>query len=142
MQTQCKTYAFDSNLSCHIIKKNPIVYFVCNDARNNTKRYADCVHALFWWFWHWKCGKVSPCVRIGCSRICFDIYYICHLMWSSLTKHKDLLHDNHQQAANICSLETKMNVCRASGNLPVNIAANLQKTLKKYLNVCVCLPWV
>jgi len=42
----------------------------------------------------------------------------------------------------ICSLETKMNVCRASGNLPVNIAANLQKTLKQYLDVCVCLPWV
>ena len=46
VQTQCTTYTFDSNLSCHIIKKNPIVYFVFNDARNNTKRYADCVCML------------------------------------------------------------------------------------------------
>jgi hypothetical protein len=37
------------------------------------------------------CRKVSPCVRIGCSRICFDIYYICQLMWSSPLLTKSLL---------------------------------------------------
>ena len=74
----CKTYTFDSNLSCHIIKKNPIVYFVFNEARNNTKRYADCVCMLcFGAFDIWECRKVSPCVRNGGSRLCFNIYYIC-----------------------------------------------------------------
>jgi hypothetical protein len=53
-----------------------------------------------------------------------------------------LLHTNSKPAGN------KMQMFSGSDNLPVNIAASLQKhkkfkeTLHEHLNVCVCLPQV